>query len=137
MATQTPRTLTSPALGRLPPLAELGWRGRLQCRVAADIVAMFFAVSAAEILSARRASAAVSHARHIAIYLAHVAFQLPLLAVSRGFARDRSSISYAIARIEDERDDETFDRLLSRMEQLAQSCRRLALPAAGDEAGEA
>ncbi len=107
-------------------------RGRLQCRVAVDIVSTFMGVPAADILSERRAQAPIARARHIAMYLAHVAFQLSLNAVAQGFGRDRTSVSYAVGRIEDERDDRSFDMLLNRMEALAQSCRRLAVPGAGE-----
>ncbi|MBB3934476.1 helix-turn-helix domain-containing protein [Aureimonas phyllosphaerae] len=112
--------------------ADPGGRGRLQCRVAVDIVSTFLGVPAADILSERRAQAPVARARHVAMYLSHVAFQLSLNAVAAGFGRDRTSVSYAVARIEDERDDRGFDAMLSRMEALAQSCRRLAVPGAGE-----
>ncbi|RIY01271.1 chromosomal replication initiator DnaA [Aureimonas flava] len=112
--------------------ADPGGRGRLQCRVAVDIVAAFLGVPAADILSERRAQAPVARARHVAMYLAHVAFQLSLNAVALGFGRDRTSVSYAVARIEDERDERAFDAMLTRMEALAQSCRRLSVPGAGE-----
>ncbi len=119
----------------LPPHlggADPGGRGRLQCRVAVDIVAAFLGVPPADILSERRAQAPVARARHVAMYLAHVSFQLSLNAVALGFGRDRSSVSYAVARIEDERDDRAFDLTLNRIEALAQSCRRLMIPGVGD-----
>lgn len=115
-----------------PGGADPGGRGRLQCRVAVDIVSAFLGVPAADILSERRAQAPIARARHVAMYLAHVAFQLSLNAVAHGFGRDRTSVSYAVARIEDERDDRGFDALLNRMEALAQSCRRLSVPGAGE-----
>lgn len=101
---------------------------RLQCQVSAEIVSAFFGVAARDILSPRRARADIAHARHTAIYLAHVAFQLPLVFVAKGFGRDRTSVAYALQRIEDERDDPDFDRLLTRMEQLSRACRQLTLP---------
>ncbi len=117
-----------------PPIggADPGGRGRLQCRVAVDIVSAFMGIPAADILSERRAQAPVARARHVAMYLAHVAFQLPLNAVASGFGRDRTSVSYAVGRIEDERDNRGFDHMLNRMEALSQSCRRLAVPGAGE-----
>lgn len=101
---------------------------RLQCHVAAEIVAAFLGIPAEDILSARRARADIAHARHTAIYLAHVAFQLPPLLVAEGFGRDRSSVGYALQRIENQRDDADFDLLLTRMESLARACRRLTVP---------
>ncbi|ALN73989.1 MULTISPECIES: helix-turn-helix domain-containing protein [unclassified Aureimonas] len=101
---------------------------RLQCHVACEIVAAFLGISAQDMLSRHRARADIAHARHTAIYLAHVAFQLPPLLVAEGFGRDRSSVAYALQRIEDQRDDPDFDRLLTRMENLAKACRRLTVP---------
>ena len=124
---------SSPARAVFGPPGDGHGRGRLQCRVAVDIVALTLGVPAAEILSRRRAEAPISRARHVAMYLSHVIFQLTLTGVADGFGRDRSSVSYALARIEDERDDEEFDRQLTLMEQLAQSCRRLGSPGGGLE----
>lgn len=129
---ESPKFTSAPRSGGVGSPDPSG-RGRLQCRVAADIVATLLGVPVAEILADRRARAPVAHARHMAMYLAHVAFQLPLTTVAAGFDRDRSSIAYAVTRIEDERDDRGFDALMTRMEQLALSCRRLAVPGAGDE----
>lgn len=106
---------------------------RLQCLVASEIVAAFLGISAQDILSRLRARADIAHARHTAMYLSHVAFQLPLLLVAEGFGRDRSSVAYALQRIEDERDDLDFDRLLTRMETLARACRRLTVPTEDSE----
>ncbi|WP_182085578.1 helix-turn-helix domain-containing protein [Aureimonas sp. ME7] len=110
-----------------------GGRGRLQCLVAVDIVSTFLGVSAADILSEHRAQAPIAKARHVAMYLSHIAFQLPLSTVAQGFGRDRSSVTYAVGRIEDARDDRSFDALLARMEALTTSCRRLAMPGAVEE----
>ncbi|WP_279477792.1 helix-turn-helix domain-containing protein [Aureimonas sp. SK2] len=123
-------------VAHLPPPAgrgNLGGQGRLQCRVAIDIVSAFLGVPAADILSERRAQAPIARARHVAMYLAHVSFQLSLNAVANGFGRDRSSVSYGVARVEDGRDDRAFDAMLGRMEALALSCRRLMIPGAADE----
>lgn len=103
--------------------------GQPQCRVAVDIVALTLNVPAGAILSRRRAEARVARARHVAMYLSHVVFQETLASVADAFGRDRTSVGYALARVEDERDDREFDRQLTLMEQLAQSCRRLSAPA--------
>lgn len=123
------RLTSSLLLSRAPP-REVRGSGRLQCRVAVDIVAFDHGVSAEAILSPRRAEAHVAFARHVAMYLANVIFQLPLAVVADGFGRDRSSVAYALARVEDARDDRDFDRRLAMMEELAASCRRLAQPGA-------
>lgn len=124
------RPVADPGPAGLVPVPEAALlrRGRLQCRVAAEIAAAFTNVRSSDILSPRRAEARVSRARHLAMYLAHVAFQLRLGRVAEGFGRDRTSVAYGVARIEDERDDRDFDAQLTRLEQLAASCRHLSTP---------
>ncbi len=124
-----PRMAAKPVATLLPVTPT---QARLQCQVAAEIVAAQFGIASADILSPRRARADIAHARHTAAYLANVAFQLSPALVAIGFGRDRSSVAYALQRIEDERDDADFDRLLTRMETLARACRRLAVPGEGE-----
>jgi chromosomal replication initiation ATPase DnaA len=124
-----PQPRATPRNGRPaapPPDPARRRRGRLQCRVSVEIAAAFTGVSSLEILSAHRSGSAVSRARHLAMYLAHVAFQLRYAQVAEGFGRDRKSIVYAVERIEDARDDEAFDRQLTQLERLAGSCRQLS-----------
>lgn len=100
------------------------------CRLAQEIASAFFAIPVCEIERPGRASAPVSEARHVAMYLAHVVFQIPLSAMAEGFGRDRTTIAYAIRRIEDRRDDHAFDSIVERLECLAHAV-RLALDAHG------
>lgn len=48
-------------------------------------------------------------ARHLAMYLTHVGFNLPMSRVGVAFCRDRTSIAHAVARVEAMRDDPAFD----------------------------
>jgi len=57
------------------------------------------------------------------MYLAHVVFQCPARQIADAFRRDRTSIGYALRRVEDRRDDPAFDTFLARMERFAESCR--------------
>ncbi|WP_018267569.1 helix-turn-helix domain-containing protein [Methylosinus sp. LW4] len=75
--------------------------------------------------SARRGRANVADARHLAVYLDHVAFGASLSACARAFARDRASIRHACARVEDRRDEENFDRAVAALEQALRAQRRL------------
>lgn len=79
-------------------------------------VARVFGASALQIRSAQRGMAKVAFARHVAIYLSHVAFGLSYTAVGRAFGRDRTTVRYACAAIEDRRDDARFDTVLSVLE---------------------
>ena len=55
-------------------------------------------------------------ARHVSMYLAHVACRMSLSDVGRLYARDRTTVAYACASIEDRRDDPKFDRALELLE---------------------
>lgn len=100
----------------------------LWCRTARDIVAAVMEVGEEEMLCPQRSRAPICHARHVAIYLAHVIFQVSLTDISHAFGRDRTSVAHAVRRIEDQRDGEAFDRMLTRLERLAHSCRLLTQP---------
>ncbi|MBU2605776.1 MAG: hypothetical protein KKC43_07790 [Alphaproteobacteria bacterium] len=56
-----------------------------------------------------------ARARHIAIYLTHVALGMSLARVARAFGRDRSTVAYACHLIEDKRDDRDFDDWLEQL----------------------
>lgn len=79
-------------------------------------VARVFGTSALQMRSPHRGVAKVAFARHVAIYLSHVAFGLSYTAVGRVFGRDRTTVRYACAAIEDRRDDVRFDIVLSVLE---------------------
>lgn len=93
------------------------------CRLAQEIASAFFAIPVPEIERPGRTTARTCEARHVAMYLAHVAFQIPLSAMAQGFGRDRTTIAYAIRRIEDRRDDTDFDAAIERLECLAHAVR--------------
>lgn len=96
------------------------------CALASAIASAFFDVPVAVVTAPNRATAASALARHVAMYLAHVTLQLKPGQVAAGFRRDRTSISYAVQRIEDRRDDPSFDALMERLERLAVACRFFA-----------
>jgi hypothetical protein len=58
----------------------------------------------------------VARARQIAIYLAHVGFGLNYTHLGDAFGRDRTTIRHACFRIEDARDEISFDRALDFLE---------------------
>jgi hypothetical protein len=70
----------------------------------------------ATIFAPTRKTAADADARHLAIYLHHVALGASISACARLFDRDRASIRHACARIEDSRDDPDFDIALAALE---------------------
>ena len=54
--------------------------------------------------------------RHLVIYISHVVFGLSQKAVARLFRRDRTTVRYICARVEDFRDDIRLDRMLNAFE---------------------
>jgi chromosomal replication initiation ATPase DnaA len=67
-----------------------------------------------------RSSAHVALARQVAMYLAHVVGQVDYTGVGRLFGRDRTTVKYACAVVEDMRDDPTFDLTLYLLERIVE-----------------
>ncbi len=65
-----------------------------------------------------RCRADAARARQLAMYLTHVVLGQSLTAVGAAFGRDRTTVSYACALIEDMRDDQAFDADVTRLETL-------------------
>jgi hypothetical protein len=61
---------------------------------------------------------AAAHIQQIAMYVCHVALQLTMTDVARGFGRDRTTVGYACAKVEDRRDDRAFDDLVGAVERV-------------------
>lgn len=85
-------------------------------RLAAGVVGFALGMSTDSILDTSRGSAATAFARHVAMYLCHVAFEFSLSRVALVFGRDRSTVAHACHNIEDRRDEESFDTWVASME---------------------
>ena len=98
------------------------FEGRSSLRDGATFYLTLAAVAAAsgappaKIITTNRGCARIAWARHLAIYLQHVAFVASLSSCARLVGRDRATVRYACARIEDARDERRFDDGLSRLE---------------------
>ena len=90
-------------------------------RVAKAIACAVLRVAPVGIESPRRENAVVARARHVAMYLAHTSLSLTLSETGTAFGRDRTSVAYAMRRIEDARDAPAFDDMLLSMEELART----------------
>ena len=88
------------------------------CDGVTDIVAALFNVSGRELRSPGRSMLAVSRVRQIAMYVAHVTLRLTMRDVGLGFGRDRTTVLYACHQIEDLREEEEFDNIVARVEQV-------------------
>lgn len=89
------------------------------CGLAKRLAAHHYQVTLSDIAAATRRSRRVARARHVAIYLAHVALGLPLAEVAAEFSRDRTTAGYACRVVEDARDDPAFDAAVAELELCA------------------
>ena len=87
-----------------------------RARLVREAVAYAFKVSPDEMTAPTRRSSAVAFARQVAMYLAHVSFELSLTRVAQTFGRDRTTAAHACHVVEDRRDDPDFDERLDRLE---------------------
>lgn len=88
------------------------------CDGVIDIVAALFNVSGRDLRSPGRSPLAVSRVRQIAMYVTHVALRLSMRDVGQGFGRDRTTVLYACHQIEDLREQDEFDDIVARVEQV-------------------
>ena len=98
-------------------LAGQDLQDRARAHLAQSAVAFAFNVSPQELVAPTRRSPRAAFARQVAMYLAHITFELPLNRVAMAFGRDRSTAAYACHKIEDERDDRDFDARLDALEE--------------------
>ena len=80
------------------------------------VVAGEFGVSVEELMAPTRARAEIAFARQVAMYLAHVVYQMTYNEVAEAFDRERTTVAYACAVVEDARDDAELDVRMERLE---------------------
>jgi len=102
-------------------------RDRLQAAYITSLVALAVDLPAREIAARTRSSQAVTRARQLALYLAHVTLSWPLSRAAFAFGRDRTTAGSAVRTVEDLRDDPEMDARIAELE----DCVRHA-PAAWD-----
>ena len=74
-----------------------------------------------------------ARARQIAMYLSHVIYGHSLKEIGDAFGRDRTTVSYACAVIEDMRDDPRFDAEVCALEQQLEQAMASEVEAHADE----
>ncbi|WIJ24401.1 helix-turn-helix domain-containing protein [Devosia sp. RR2S18] len=103
------------------PAVMRGLQARSPCATAITLIAQEKRIPERLLIGRRRCRASASEARHLAMYLAHVVLGQSLLDIALIFGRDRTTVSYACAKIEDRRDDPVFDAEVERLERCLQS----------------
>ena len=86
------------------------------CRVVEGLVAAALGARLGEVRAGSRGRAPIALARQAAMYLAHVKLGLSLTSVGEYFGRDRTTVAYACARIEDSRDDPLREQVFTCLE---------------------
>jgi chromosomal replication initiation ATPase DnaA len=91
-------------------------RDRLQAAYITSLVALAVDLPAREIAAHTRKNQAVTRARQLAIYLAHVTLSWPLARAAFAFGRDRTTASTAVRTVEELRDDPAMDARIAELE---------------------
>lgn len=99
-------------------ICESHIRNLQRANIAQNLCAAAFGVSHARLGVQTRGNAQTALARQLAMYLAHVGFEMSLAQTAIAFGRDRSTVAYACHRIEDLREDEAFDRWVAELEAM-------------------
>ncbi|MEO8683861.1 MAG: helix-turn-helix domain-containing protein [Devosia sp.] len=87
-----------------------------QCDTVIALIAQEKNVPVRLLVHRSRCRNGTARARQLAMYLCHVAVGRSLQAVGEVFGRDRTTVSYACALIEDMRDDTAFDAAVAALE---------------------
>lgn len=91
--------------------------GPRSCDQVIALVARQKNVPLAMLKNERRNRLPIARARQLAMYLSHVVLGRTLAEIGEAFGRDRTTVSYACALIEDMRDDKQFDDEVTGLEQ--------------------
>lgn len=111
--------LAIPAGNRQPALRQADDAAALHMKVLIErTVAAAFEVEPDLIRLPTRGDKRISLARQVAMYLAHVSCEMSFTEIGQAFARDRSTVAYACAKVEQRRDDPEFDRALDLLENI-------------------
>lgn len=85
-------------------------------RHVAELCAATCELDVEALFSAQRGRAGAADARHTAMYLLHCSCGFSMTDIAHHFGRNRTSVCYAIKRVEDRRDDPCFDAIVTAME---------------------
>ena len=119
------------ANGRKPRRARPGRDAQLieVCDCVIDLAAAIFSLPSTELRRSGRCTDQISRVRQIAMYVTHVVLGLTMAEIGKGFGQDRTTVVHACHLIEDLRDDEDFDHVISRTEHIIAAAFRSRLPA--------
>ena len=88
-------------------------------------VAHVTGVALKDLCATTRRPPKVAFARQIAMYLSHIVFKISPAEVARIFGRDPSTVTYALGRIEELREEPDLDRMLDWLEAMLRRAGRM------------
>lgn len=100
-----------------------------QANLAIAAVSLEFGLTELDMKNPERQNRQLRFARQVAMYLAHVVYELNHTHLGRIFAKDRSTISHACKVVEESRDDGVFDLKLIRLENFLRQAPKPVTPA--------
>lgn len=92
---------------------------RTVCRIVCQITAEMTGLLSDRVAIRRDRRRPSCHVRQIAMYVCHVALQMPFADIGAAFGRDRTTVGHACHVVEDRRDDAAFDDFVSAIERMA------------------
>jgi hypothetical protein len=88
----------------------------IACRIVRHLVLEMTALASDRPLWRRDGRRSTSHVRQVAMYICHVVLSLSLSDIGTAFGRDRTTVGHACNRVEDRRDDASFDAFVASIE---------------------
>ena len=132
-----PHLFTLPAVTSLPfsvaLLPRKSWLPvRTTCRIVNRMTYEMVALVAERALHRGDRRRTMWHIRQIAMYVCHVALQIPIADIGDAFGRNRTTVAYSLRIVEDRRDDKAYDAFVEAVEGMARAI-FAAAEANGDE----
>ena len=96
------------------------------CRIAQELTTEMVMLVGGRLLARRDRRRTLCHVRQIAMYVCHVALQIPHDDIAGAFGRNRSTVGHACMTVEERREDAAFDDFVSAVERAVKSIFRSA-----------
>ncbi|WP_246664922.1 helix-turn-helix domain-containing protein [Neorhizobium sp. P12A] len=119
LATPSDEALLSDEAAVIPRPSSLPVRSI--CRIVGHMTSEMVALVGARVQLRRDRRRTLCHVRQIAMYVCHVALQIPLHEIGLAFGRDRTTVGHACHVVEDRRDDPAFDDFVAAVERIVTS----------------
>ena len=86
-----------------------------------ELVARTYRIPRSALYAGTRCRKSIAFARQVSMYLGHVVLSYPLKDIAQHYQRDRTTVAYACRVVEDRREEEETELLLSSLESALQT----------------